>query len=199
MTIGWLVNLTVFLFSVLFVFLSVIYSVGPRLKGKPIFDILANSLAASVCYIVGWTALRGVNQVPIIPIVLIFLLMASTYSVTILDDLKADKRSGIKTTAVYFGSDSVINWGSAIYVLSFFLFLVNLVLNLSLSDLLLFPFLALGNLAFFKVYQSKKKSKIEKLVSVSSYSVLLATIILLIIYTSLRLIGITENVLIKLL
>jgi len=99
---------------------GIFYSLPPRIKGVPVFDIIFNSTGGAVSYLAGWSLSGNLFDAHIFTMAWLSFLVASTYLFTVIVDYKQDKKAGVKTTAVYFGPSKAIK-------LSFLLFLASVV------------------------------------------------------------------------
>lgn len=85
--------------------LGVIYSVQPfRLKGKPILDLLANSIGyGGIAFLVGWAATAKLSGEALLRAIPYIFCVAAAFVNTTLPDLKGDLAYGDRTTGVLLG------------------------------------------------------------------------------------------------
>jgi chlorophyll synthase len=130
LTVCWFTtNYVYFLLVLLSIILGMAYSVPPvRLKGKPILDLLSNSVGFGViAFAVGWTTNSEFSmQSFIISLPYIFCVGAGFVNTTLLD-LKGDENIGDKTIGVLLGVKKSC-------ILSTFLLATSLVLSLILKN-----------------------------------------------------------------
>lgn len=194
LSLSLLINLSVFLLALLSTFIGVIYSFGPRLKDRPFGDIIANSLAATISYLAGWSACDSLNNVSIYPLLWIFCLVAATYLLTVLIDIEADRKVGLTTTAIFLGINKSFKLSFAIYIVSILFYIKVLIHQPSVAYILMSPFLLIKGLSSYSkrlrgtslndIYQLAKKATISSAISV---------VFLLILYTSLATMGLTDQ------
>ncbi len=161
------ISMNLFLIVFALFLIGVVYSFPPRLKGVPFFDIFSNASSACLCYIAGWTLFRSIYEISVLPVIWIFLLMASIYLLTVIIDIKGDKKAGIKTTAVCLGVRKSIRLSFFIYMFSLFFYALILIYNMKLAYILLLPFFAKSITTYYKllkdpllVYNVAKKAAV---------------------------------------
>ncbi len=197
LALAWTVNPMVFLFGLLAVAIGTVYSFPPRLKNIPFGDAAANSLVAAICYIAGWVTFGHIAQLPIYPAVWIFLLIASTYLLTVLIDLESDKQAGLNTTAVYLGVDKAVTLGFYTYVISLVFYFIVLVSRFNFAYLLIAPGLARGLFSYYKRWQAKDPTAIYSLARKATITSVVAVVTLLLIYTSFNILGTSDKEILK--
>ena len=112
---AWLVNYLFFTLMIIGNIIGYIYSMPPtRFKTKPITDILCNALAAGIALIAG-LSIGGANM-NLLFIIGCFIVAAIFYIPTVVTDYDFDKKAGLKTSAVFFGSKKIL---MAMYPLTF--------------------------------------------------------------------------------
>ncbi|MBM3237409.1 hypothetical protein FJZ31_14055 [Candidatus Poribacteria bacterium] len=130
LTVYWFTtNYFYFLLILLSIILGMAYSVPPvRLKGKPILDLLSNSVGFGfIAFAVGWTTNAELSiQSFIISLPYIFCVGAGFVNTTLLD-LKGDEKSGDKTIGVLLGVKKSC-------ILSTFLLTIALMFSIILKD-----------------------------------------------------------------
>lgn len=190
--LSYLINTQFFIIGVISVFIGIIYSFPPRLKQIPFADVFANSFAGSLCYIAGWTVFKNFFEISIYPALWIFFLIASTYLLTVIIDIDEDKRSKIKTTAVFLEVKKATRFSFWLHSISIILFIVILIKQLSLAYLLLIPLMIKSPIVFYKllkdnsqVYVIGKKAVLKSIVGI---------FVLLFVYSFLSIIGINDKI-----
>ena len=117
------------LFFIIIVIVNIfgyVYSMPPiRFKSKPVGDILCNAISAGAIFTAGISV--GGSNMNILMIVEAIIMASIFYLPTILTDLEFDKKTGLKTSAVYFGPRKILH---AMYLLTIFLIFVGLVIYL---------------------------------------------------------------------
>ncbi len=89
--------------------LGFVYSFPPRLKERPPFDVVANVAAVAVMYPLGWIAAGNkLASLSLGPLGWIMLFILGGYFLSALLDYEADKKSGVRTTAVAIGRKRVL-------------------------------------------------------------------------------------------
>jgi len=95
---------------ILLIFISMIigmtYSIPPvRLKGKPIFDLLANATGyGAIAFLAGWTTQREFSTQSIISCIPYIFCVGADFILTTLPDLKGDFLVGDRTTGWLLGA-----------------------------------------------------------------------------------------------
>ena len=94
---------------ILLIFIAIIigiaYSIPPaRLKGKPIFDLLANSIGyGAIAFFAGWIIQRDFSAQSIISCIPYIFCVGAAFILTTLPDLKGDSLVGDRTTGWLLG------------------------------------------------------------------------------------------------
>lgn len=102
-----LIHLVFFLLILGLDIIGFIYSMNPtRFKGKPLSDIICNALAGVLLFAAGMS-MEGANIQPAV-ILGVFLMAANFYIPTVITDFEFDKKAGLKTSAVFFGPNKLI-------------------------------------------------------------------------------------------
>ena len=102
-----LINLVFFLLILGLDIIGFVYSMNPtRFKGKPLGDIICNALAGVLLFAAG-LSIGGANIQPAV-ILGVFLMAANFYIPTVITDFEFDKKAGLKTSAVFFGPNKLI-------------------------------------------------------------------------------------------
>ena len=138
---AYIINFYFFILSILGSILGIFYSLPPRAKGMPLFDVLFNSTGGSISYLAGWSLGDNPSNVPIFSMAWLFFLMASTYLFTVSVDYEQDKKTRTKTTVVFFGLNKTIKLSVSFFLISL-IFFVLMFFNYELSYIyyLLIPF-----------------------------------------------------------
>lgn len=100
-------------------FIGLIYSAPPRLKSKPIADVLCNASAASLIFYAGMSVSDYYTSVELY--LAAFILAATFYIPTAVSDFEFDKLAGLKTTPVFFGPERTLK---SLYILAVFTILL---------------------------------------------------------------------------
>lgn len=90
------------------VLLGVLYS-HPliRFKGRPVLDILTNSIGAVLLLIAGMSVVSS-DFPPLLPMIFGFFLAAVLYIPSVVNDVLFDSRAGFRTSAVVFGQKRML-------------------------------------------------------------------------------------------
>jgi len=190
--LSYLINIQLFIISIIFVFIGIIYSFPPRLKQIPFADVFANSFAGSLCYMAGWVIFKDFFEISVYPILWIFFLIASTYLLTVVINIDEDRQSRIKTTAVFLGIKKTLQLSFWLHIISIVFFIIILIKQLTLAYLLLIPLIIKSPSAFYKllrdnsrVYITGKKAVLKSIIGI---------FILLFIYLSFSIAGISDKI-----
>jgi len=193
LSLAWMINKTVLSLGVLAVIIGIIYSFPPRLKDVPFGDVAVNSIVAALCYLVGWSTFKDIGDVTIYPILWILLLIAATYLLTVVIDIEVDRRAKLKTTAIHLGLERAITLSFYIYLLSFALYVLTLVISLKLSYLLIMPLLMMGLFNYQNLLKEKNPAKAYRLAKRATITCAATIMILLLIYSLVSLLGLTDE------
>lgn len=190
-----IINTQLFIISVIFVFVGIIYSFPPRLKRIPFADVFANSLAGSLCYIAGWVIFKDFFEISVYPVLWIFFLIASTYLLTVIIDMDEDKKSGIKTTAVFLGAKKTVQFSFWLHLISIILFIVTLINQTNLAYIFLIPLMIKGPYVFYKLCEDN--SKVYNVGKKSVLKSIIGIFVLLFVYSFLSIIGLNDKILLE--
>ncbi len=100
---------------------SYMYSVRPRLKGRPVLDVVFNTLGLFMVPFVSGMIVAG-GPVDTCALLAFFLIASGMYIVTAYHDVEADSAAGLRTTAVVLGEYS-LPAASALHLLGWIIFL----------------------------------------------------------------------------
>lgn len=104
---AWLTGLLFFLLILIVDVLGYLYSMPPmRLKTKPVTDILCNALAAGIIFAAGLSI--GGTNISVVMISGAFIVACVFYIPTVVTDYEFDKKAGLVTSAVFFGSKKLL-------------------------------------------------------------------------------------------
>jgi len=191
-----MINLQVFLLSLFLVFIGIIYSFPPRLKDMPFGDIAANAISGGlICYAAGWCAFNDISNIPIYPILWLVSLIAAAYLLTVIIDIEADRRAGLRTTAVVLGVKNSIRLSFLTCIPSLIFYVLILLTQIKIAYLLILPLLIQSPLGFYKAY--RKPSRIYRLAKLAIISSLISIIALLLFYSIISILGISDISIIK--
>lgn len=165
------IKLTLIIFSILIV--GIPYSVPPfRFKGRPIVDILSNSLVfGCAMFSAGWMLNKSISFNTIIESLPYVFSVAATFINTTVLDIKGDRREGLKTTGIWLGEKKAS-------LLSLILIIVVIALCIYLKNWICFiP--ALGSLPFFILaFFNEDRKYFMRSVQIPSKLIVLITAIL---------------------
>lgn len=179
---SWIVNLNLFLLVLILILIGIFYSFPPRLKSIPFCDVFTNATSASLCYVVGWVTFRSIYEISILPVIWIFLLIVSIYLLTLIVDMKGDKKAGLRTTAVFLGVKKTIKLSFFVYIISLFFYILVLATKLNLAYILLLPFFAKSITIYYKLLKDPLLAyNVAKKAVVSSW---VAVVLLILLYSS---------------
>lgn len=120
---AWFVNPFFFLLILLVDSVGYMYSMPPaRVKTIPVGDILCNAFAVGAIFVAG-LSIGGANMNPFL-ILGAFIMGAIFYVPTVVTDYEFDKKTGLKTSAVFFGPKKILR---ALYLLSTLLVIIELI------------------------------------------------------------------------
>ena len=193
--LSYAINVQLFIISIIFVFVGIIYSFPPRLKQIPLADVFANSFAGSLCYIAGWVIFKDFFEISVYPVLWIFFLIASTYLLTVIIDIDEDRQSGIKTTAVFLGMKKTVQLSFYLHIISVILFIIVLTKQLSLAYLFLIPLMIKSPYSFYKL--CKDNSRVYSVGKKSVLKSIMGIFVLLFIYSFLSIIGLDDKILLE--
>ena len=192
------VNLSVMLLACYGTVIGYIYSIGPRLKAKPFFDVAANASTFGVTsYITGFATCRTLTTVSMYPLIWIGLLAASAYIAIEMIDAPDDYFAGLKTTTTVLGMKTSLKLAAVLFGASVVFYLIGLVTYASsLSYLMMLPFL-IGMAATFIVVRRHKTIAKAYIVGTrtSVFVCGVATLVLFATYLSLGVAGVDQAIL----
>lgn len=120
---AWFINPFFFLLIFLVDIVGYMYSMPPaRVKTIPVGDILCNAFAVGAIFVAG-LSIGGTNMNPFL-ILGAFIMGAIFYVPTVVTDYEFDKKTGLKTSAVFFGPKKILR---ALYLLSTLLVIIELI------------------------------------------------------------------------
>ncbi len=186
-----LINIQVFIISLISVFLGIIYSFPPRLKQVPLADILVNSLVGGLCYMAGWSVFKDIYEISIYPILWLIFLISATYLLTVIIDIDADKQAGLRTTAVFLGSKRAVRVSFWLYIFSIILFIIVLKNQINLAYIILIPLLIKSPYTYYKLY--KNPLQVYDVGRRATLKSVKGVLILLLIYSTFSLVGIDDK------
>lgn len=158
----WAYSLSAALVAGALMLLALAYSVGPRLKGRAPFDILANALGAGLVFYLGFlTAPQTVNAFPLMLLIWLMLLVGATYTLTVMADEKNDRAAGLNTAAVHYGLKALGRAAVVIYFLSLAAFIWQMYLSPWRWPWLLLPFLFWGLKSYIKLWHKPTAARAE--------------------------------------
>lgn len=187
-----LINASVLFVSLLCVFLGVIYSFPPRLKQIPFADIITNSSVGVFCYAAGWLVFRDISGISIYPILWLLFLISSTYLLTVIIDIDGDREAGLKTTAVFLGTNDSVKVSVCLYAISLLFFIIVLVKQINLAYALLAILMLKSPYTFGRLY--KDPSLVYKVGKGATVKSIIGFFALLLIYSVIALIGIDDKI-----
>lgn len=155
------VNLSVALLACYGTVIGYIYSIGPRLKAKPFFDVAANASTFGIAsYMTGFATCRTLAAVSMYPLIWIGLLAASAYIAIGMIDAPDDYFAGIKNTTTVLGMKSSLKLAAVLFGTSVMAYLIGLVtFTPSLSYLIMLPFLVGATATFIVIRRHRTIAK----------------------------------------
>ena len=144
-------GLLLFLSLLLFIFVTgYLYNFPPfNFKDRPVSGLIANMIMGWLAFTVGWVLIEPMNKSLVLHSLPYLFFNTSLYLLTTLPDMKGDASSKKITFPVKYGFNVTI-W------ISFFFYLIALVLSLLIKDQLLLVILILNS--FFVVNMNSKKN-----------------------------------------
>lgn len=189
--LSYAIGAQVFIIGVVFTFIGIVYSFPPRLKQIPFADVFANSFAGCLCYVVGWIIFKDFVEMSIYPLLWIFFLIASTYLLTVIMDVKEDKQSGLRTTAVFLGVKKTVQFSFWLCIVSVIFFIVTLINQANLAYVFLTPLIIKGPFSFYKL--SKDNSQVCRVGKKLILKSIIGISILVFIYSLFSIIGFDDR------
>ncbi len=103
---------------ILSLILGAMYSIPPfQLKGRPFLDALANGIGYGIlAYLAGWASATQVTLSALLYSLPLFFFVIAVFLNTTVPDIEGDKKTGLKTSAVYMGKKNT-NIVSAVFML----------------------------------------------------------------------------------
>ena len=196
--ISLFINPWFFLFALYSAVIGAFYSLGPRLKSRPFYDLVANaSTFGTAAYLAGWSAFQSPSAASIPSLLWISFLVGATYILTVLLDAVSDKRGGQTTISTYLGTKRSLQFSFLLYGFSTLFFLIALYNHsLTLAYWILLPFILLGVRSYLKLMRDP--SRIHHVAKKGVLSAIFAVTTLLILYAVLTVLGINNETIIPL-
>lgn len=129
---AYLINQNFLIAMILANFIGLIYSAPPRLKSKPIADVVCNAAAASLIFYAGMSVSEYYASIELY--LAAFILAATFYIPTAVSDFEFDKLVGLKTTPVFFGPEKTLK---SLYIFAVFTVLLWIHVFISSEKLLI--------------------------------------------------------------
>ena len=177
----------VFIVSLAEIIIGLLYSLPPRFKGKKFLDVISNAAGAFLAFLAGYFLFqRNLPLSTALPLAWISLLVGSTYLLTVMEDIEADRRAGLKTTAVSLGRKRTTNLSFFFYIFSFPFLVAALLIHFSPSFLTVALFYLPGIARFVKLIGRGTLKDNQRMVELVAKSALLAGVVCFLEETALR-------------
>ena len=113
----YLLNITLVLIFILFFLLTgILYNFSPlAMKDRPWGSLLANTLMGFMAFIIGWLAVKKLDEQVLLDSLPYLLFNTALYLFTTLPDIEGDKMTNKKTLAVLYGSKRIIQGAMLLY------------------------------------------------------------------------------------
>ncbi|MFQ6010657.1 MAG: UbiA prenyltransferase family protein [Nitrososphaerales archaeon] len=173
--------------------IGAVYSLGPRLKSRPFYDLLANvSTFGTAAYLAGWSVFQTPVGASIPSVLWVSLLIGATYMLTVLLDTASDRKGGLTTISTHLGEKKSLRLGFLLYIGSTIFFVLTLYTHLlTLAYWILSPFIILGVRSYLRLL--REPSRVYHVTRVGVISAIFGVTTLIPIYAILELLGINDE------